>query len=386
MAKIAIDIRNIGKGRTGDEVVFFNLVKQFALLDVTNDYLLLTDRKVAGDSLLQASLDSLHLPSNFSVINLGESGVNKFLWNAWVLPQYLRKNPVDILQVQYITPFFVPKKIKIVTIVHDVSFKVYPELIGKLDLFFLNTLMPLTLRRADKIIGVSRFTTQEIIKYYHTDPRKLAWIHNAVGDNFQTPITHAQMEAVRKKYNLPQKFILYIGTLQPRKNLPALIEAYIQIPIAKREGLKLVLAGGKGHNFDREIETDIKSYSLDGHVLLPGYIAEEDKPALFALAHVFCFPSLYEGFGIPILEAMTLGVPALASHIPPHVEVAGEAITFFDTTSPADFASKLVAVVADESLRSRLKEAEKAQAGKFSWQEAAQKMLEIYGEMEDAAI
>ncbi|MFA5993816.1 MAG: glycosyltransferase family 1 protein [Parcubacteria group bacterium] len=383
--KIAIDIRNIGKGRTGDEVVFFNLVKQFALLDATNDYLLLTDRNVAGDSLLQASLGSLHLPSNFLVINLGESGVNKFLWNAWVLPQYLRKNPVDILQVQYITPFFVPKKIKIVTIVHDVSFKVYPELIGKLDLFFLSALMPLTLRRADKIIGVSRFTTQEIIKYYHTDPRKLAWIHNAVGDNFQTPITHAQMEAVRKKYNLPQKFILYIGTLQPRKNLPALIEAYIQIPIAKREGLKLVLAGGKGYNFDREIETDIKSYSLDGHVLLPGYIAEEDKPALFALAHVFCFPSLYEGFGIPILEAMTLGVPALASHIPPHVEVAGEAITFFDTTSPADFASKLVAVVADESLRSRLKEAEKAQAGKFSWQEAAQKMLEIYGEMEDAA-
>ncbi len=383
--QIAIDIRIIGRKQTGSEVVFLNLVKKFSLLDRENEYLLLTDRNPEKDADLQESIKALQLASNFKVVHLCENGTNKFLWNAWVLPKYLRDSPVDILQVQYITPFFVPKKIKIVTIVHDVSFKVYPELIGRTDLFFLNALMPLTLRRADKVVGVSRFTTQEIVKYYHTDPRKLEWIHNAVGDNFQAPISEAELVAVRQKYNLPPKFILYIGTLQPRKNLPALIEAYVKIPIGKREGLKLVLAGGKGHNFDREIESYIRDYTLQEHVLLPGYIDEKDKPALFSLAHVFCFPSLYEGFGIPILEAMTLGIPTLASGIPPHREVAGEAISFFDTNNSVDFAGKLAAVVADESLRSRLKESEMAQARKFSWSETAQKVLEIYGNMKDGA-
>jgi glycosyltransferase involved in cell wall biosynthesis len=379
--KIAIDIRNIGKGRTGDEVVFFNLVKQFALLDTVNNYLLLTDRKVNGDSLLQESLDILHLPVNFSVVSLGEKGVNKFLWNAWILPKYLRTHPVDILQVQYITPFFVSKKIKIVTIVHDVSFKVFPELIGKLDLFFLKILMPLSLRRADKIIGVSKFTVSEIKKYYLIKEEKLEWIHNAVADNFAVDISPEQLEVIRKKYNLPPKFILSIGTLQPRKNLPALIEAYVKIPSEKRAGIKLVLAGGKGRNYDTQIDKFIKNYSLQTEVLLPGFIDETDKPALFKLAHVFCFPSLYEGFGIPILEAMTLGVPTLASNIAPHLEIIDNSTLLFDVKNPTDFAEKLTRIVSDEYLRTNLMQKELQQAAKFSWQQTATKMLGIYDEI-----
>jgi glycosyltransferase involved in cell wall biosynthesis len=379
--KIAIDIRNIGKGRTGDEVVFFNLVKQLALVDAVNRYLLLTDRKVEGDNLLQESLDSLYLPPNFSVVSLSEKGVNKFFWNSWVLPKYLRAHPVDIFQTQYITPFFVPKKIKIVTIVHDVSFKVFPKLIGKSDLFFLNILMPLSLRRAYKIIGVSKFTISEIKKYYNVADEKLEWIHNAVADNFVVDIPPAQLEMVRKKYNLPQKFILYIGTLQPRKNLPALIEAYVKIPTEKRAGLKLVLSGGKGNNYDRRIDEFIKNYSLQTEVLLPGFIAEIDKPALFKLAHVFCFPSLYEGFGIPILEAMTLGVPTLASSIPPHLEIIDDAALLFDANNPADFSEKLTKIVSNDIVRTDLVQKELQQATKFSWQKTAQRMLGVYNEL-----
>ncbi|EKE11283.1 MAG: mannosyltransferase B-like protein [uncultured bacterium] len=381
--KIAIDIRNIGKGRTGDEVVFFNLVKNLAVIDDVNQYVLLTDRNPQKDLLLRESIEKMQLKPNFSVIHLCEDGANKFLWNAWVLPQYLKKNPVDILQVQYITPFFISRKIKIVTILHDVSFKVYPKLIKKSDLFFLNMLIPMSLRRADKIIGVSRFTIQEIIKYYKVNPDKLDWIHNAVGENFQKEISHSQMELVRKKYGLPQKFILYIGTLQPRKNLPSLIEAYIKIPTEKREGLKLVLAGGKGYNFDPEIEKSIESYSLRGHVILPGFVDEEDKPTLFKLSHVFCFPSLYEGFGIPVLEAMTLGVPVLASSIDPHMEVAENSILFFDAANPADFSEKLTRIISDDSLRIKLIEQEKERASKFSWQNTAKKILEIYDKLDN---
>jgi len=376
--KIAIDIRNIGKKRTGDEVVFFNLVKQFSILDKENQYVLLTDRNPEKDVDLAQEINKLNLSSNFKVINLCESGTNKFLWNAWILPKYLRHNPVDILQVQYITPFFVPNKIKIVTIVHDVSFKAFPRLVSKLDLFFLNTLIPMSLKRADKIIGVSKFTADEILKYYKINEKKVDWIHNAVADNFFQEYSPEQLEAVRKKYNLPQKFILYIGTLQPRKNLPALIEAYIKIPTEKRNGIDLVLAGGKGHNFDAQIEEFIKSYSLSNHVFLPGFIDEADKPLIFKLAQVFCFPSLYEGFGIPVLEAMTLGIPVLVSNIPPHIEITNGSALLFDINNATDFAEKLAQIVSNETMQFDLTKKEMAQSENFSWPKTTEKMLEIY--------
>lgn len=408
--RIAIDIRNIGKKRTGDEVVFFNLVKQLSVLDKDNEYFLLTDRNPELDLDLQKSIESLCLAPNFKVISLCEKGANKFWWNAWILPKYLRENPVDILQTQYITPFFVSKKInpptknhgitgivknffiklrikyfgggvKIITIVHDVSFKVFPELIEKMDLFFLKTLIPLSLRRADKIIGVSRFTADEIMKYYDVDKRKIGWTHNAVADNFFMKYSQEQLEAVRRKYNLPEKFILYIGTLQPRKNLPALIEAYVSMPMEKRKNIKLVLAGGKGKNYDTKIDDFIRDYSLEKHVLLPGYIADEDKPQLIRLAHVFCFPSLYEGFGVPVLEAMTLGVPVLASNIAPHAEITEGAALLFNLDNPTDFSQKLTQIVDEEPTRADLINKGLLQSKKFSWQQTAEKMLEIYEEI-----
>ncbi|PIP27713.1 MAG: hypothetical protein COX30_00440 [Candidatus Moranbacteria bacterium CG23_combo_of_CG06-09_8_20_14_all_39_10] len=378
--KIAIDIRNIGKKRTGDEVVFFNLVKQFSILDKENEYFLLTDRNPETDQELQKSITSLCLAPNFKVISLCERGANKFWWNAWMLPKYLRENPADILQVQYITPFFVPRKIKIITIVHDISFKVFPELVEKTDLFFLQTLIPLSLRRADKIIGVSRFTADEIMKYYKVDKRKIGWIHNAVADNFFVEHSQDKLEAVRQKYNLPEKFILYIGTLQPRKNLPALIETYVSMPMEKRKNIKLVLAGGKGKNYDTKIDDFIRDYSLEKYVLLPGYIADEDKPLVIKLAHVFCLPSMYEGFGIPILEAMTAGVPVLASNITPHAEITAEAALLFNLDNPADFSQKLMQIVDEDSTRTDLIKKGLLQSKKFSWQQTAEKMLGIYRE------
>ncbi|MDP1884539.1 MAG: glycosyltransferase family 1 protein [Candidatus Moranbacteria bacterium] len=379
--RIAIDIRNIGKKRTGDEVVFFNLVKNLSVIDRENDYLLLTDRNPEKDLDLRESLASLRLAPNFTVVSLCESGAGKISWNAWILPGYLRRNPVDILQVQYITPLFVSRKIKIVTIIHDVSFKVFPKLIKKTDLFFLSTLIPLSLRRADKTIGVSRFTAQEIIDHYGVAPEKVDWIHNAVADSFRESHTKEELEVVRRKYSLPQNFILYIGTLQPRKNLPALIEAYVRIPTEKRGYCKLVLAGGRAHNFDQRIDEFIKSYSLQEYVILPGFIDEADKPLLMKLAHVFCSPSLYEGFGIPVLEAMTLGVPVIASNIPPHIEITEGAALLFDTDKPEDFADKLTQIVTQEPLRLNLSQKGLEQAAKFSWLETTEKMLGIYQEL-----
>jgi glycosyltransferase involved in cell wall biosynthesis len=379
---IGIDIRNVGKKRTGDEVVFFNVVKNLARIDEKNSYRLFTD---ISDTQVLSEIESrlgIFQKGNFKIVSLPT--VNRFSWNFWTLPKYLRKNPVDVYLTQYITPFFVPKKIKIATIVHDISFNFFPQFIKWSDLFFLKTLIALSLRRADKVIGVSRFTRDEIAAYYATPKEKNVWFHNAVSEDFLSQnVSREKIEAVRKKYSLPEKYILYIGTLQPRKNIPVLVEALALLKSKKENAdVKLVVAGGRGHNYDQRIDAVVEKNNLSEEVVFPGYVDENDKAALIKGAQVFCFPSLYEGFGIPILEAMSLGVPVVASDIAPHLEIAQRSAIFFDPKNPNELAEKLQKVLSDETLRSNLAKKGVSQTELFSWRKSAEKILKIFKSLE----
>lgn len=373
--KIGIDIRNIGKKRTGDEAVFFNLVKNLAKIDSRNEYLLFTD--ITNTTILRSIVVSAEIENknNFKIIPL--KCPNKFVWNIWTLPNYLRKNPVDIYLTQYITPFFVSKKIKVMAIIHDISFKIYPRYIKFSDLFFLKILIPLSFKRVDKIIGVSKFTAEEIKKYYKADANKVVWIHNAVAEDFLSQdISPEKIFSVKKKYSLPNDYILYIGTLQPRKNIPVLIEAYGKIK--NRIGAKLVIAGGRGHNFDRRIDEIVFKLNSKNDVFFPGFINEEDKAALIKGARIFCFPSLYEGFGIPILEAMSVGAPVIASDIPPHREIAGGAVLFFNPKQPDELAGQIKKLLNDAKLREILAQKDRLQAQNFSWEKTAKDLIDIF--------
>ena len=374
MSNIGIDIRNIGKKRTGDEVVFFNLVKNLADIDTTNTYKLFTDITDA-ETLDKIKKDlGIENKSNFETISLLTA--SKFTWNFWTLPRYLRKNPVNVYLTQYITPFFVPEEIKIVTIIHDVSFKVYRQFIRFSDLFFLDLLIPISFKRANKIIAVSQFTKDEIIKLYKINPEKVDWIHNAVADDFlEQDLPEERLAYVSRKYELPQNFILYLGTLQPRKNIPTLIEAFAT---SKAKPLKLVIAGGKGHNFDPKIDEMMEKYNLQDKVIFPGFIDEEDKAAVMKAADIFCLPSFYEGFGIPILEAMSVGTPVVASDIPPHKEIAGYSALYFNPESPEELAKIINMLSNDESLRQDLIRKGLEQVKKFSWAITARRIWEIF--------
>lgn len=375
--KIGIDIRNIGKKRTGDEVVFFNLVKNLALIDSKNNYQLFTD--TCDFEVLKKIKNDLGIEdrNNFEIISLKTK--NKFSWNFWTLPRYLRKNPIDSYLTQYITPFFVSRKIKILTIIHDVSFRVFPKLIKFSDLFFLRILIPLSLKRADKIIAVSQFTQNEIVKYYKIDPEKIDYIYNAVSDSFSTQIfSKEELEKIKQKYSLPKNFILYIGTLQPRKNIPLLIRAYAKIKNQLSE-VKLVLAGGRGHNYDKRIDETIQNCALGKDtVIFPGFIPEDDKKALMLLASCFCFPSLYEGFGIPILEAFSAGLPCIVSDILPHKEVAGNAAVYFSPNNSDDLSQKILNLISDENFKKILKNNAQKRLDIFLWEKTARKILEIF--------
>lgn len=374
--KIGIDIRLIGKKRTGDETVIFNLVKNLAKIDNENSYFLFTD--ILDEKTIAEIKESLAIENkkNFKIIFLP---ANKFSWNFWILPMYLRKNPVDIYHTQYITPWFVPKNIKIVTIIHDISFNFFPQFIKFFDLFFLKILIPISLRRADKIIAVSEFTKDEIIKFYKISPEKIECVYNAISDEFSNNnVSEEQLKETKNKYNLPDKFILYVGTLQPRKNIPQLIEAFSRIK-GKLENFKLVICGNKkAHNYDKRIENSIKTNNLENDVIFPGFIDEEDKQAVYRLAQVFAFPSFYEGFGIPLLEAMSQKVPIIASSIPSLKEVSGDSALYFDTASLDDFSQKMYDICINKKLREELVQLGNERINFFSWEKSAVKMLAIY--------
>lgn len=378
--RIGIDIRNIGKQRTGDEVVFFNLTKELSKIDSENEYFLLTD--TANKKVLNNIENTLGIKNkeNFKIISLSKSNnlsINKFLWNFWVLPTYLRKSPVDIYHTQYITPLFVPRKIKIVTHIHDISFKIYSKFIKWSDLIFLNVLIPMSMRRADKIIAVSEFTKNEILEHYGISSSKVEVVYNSTDLPAQSEGLSA--EKINEKYSLPDKFILYVGTLQPRKNIPILIEAYAKIR-NKIPAIKLVVAGDRNaHNFDKKIDETINKYKLsENDIIFAGFIDAEDKASVYNLAHTLVAPSFYEGFGITPLEAMEANTPIIVSEIPPHREVSEDAAIYFDPNNLDELHKKLYTICIDDNLRNKLIGLESARLDFFSWKKSAKKLLETY--------
>ncbi|MFC1644644.1 glycosyltransferase family 4 protein [Patescibacteria group bacterium] len=374
--KIGIDIRNIGKQRTGSEVVVLGLTKSILRLDGENEYFLFTDtgEKEVIDAIRQ-KLEIGDEQKNVNIISL--KARNKFVWAAWAVSSYLRKNDLDIYHAEYILPFFLPKKIKAITHIHDVSFVVYRKLIKWSDALFLNTLIPLSIKRANKIVAVSEFTKKEIIRYYNVDPQKVEIVYNAVNKSDEE-VQGVVGEELRRKYGLPEKYILYIGTLQPRKNVANLIQAYANIK-DRIPGIKLVIAGNKkAHNFDEKINKVVLENDLEKNVIFTGFVDEEDKMMMYKESHVFAYPSLYEGFGIPVLEAMAQSIPVVSSDIEPLKEVCSEACLFFAPNNLDEMSQELYNVCMDDELRLRLVNSGKERVSFFSWKLSAKKMLEIY--------
>jgi len=377
--KIGIDIRLIGKNRTGDEAYFFNLVKNLAVAGKENEYYLYIDRDPEKDTALKKEISKLELGNSFKIVFINSP--NRFWWNLWALPAYLKKNPVDIFHTQYIAPFWLPKNIKLVLTIHDISFNFFPQHIKKSDLFFLKTLIPRSVKRADKIITVSESEQQRIIKFYKIAPEKIEFAYNGVNfERFNHKYSNSEKEEIREKYNLPEKFLLYVGTLQPRKNIPALVEtlkAYLDKYPDKN--IKLLIAGNRqAHNFDRKIDEAVGKYNLQSSVIFPGWIEESDKPIIYQLASCFVFPSLYEGFGIPIIEAMAAGIPVVSSNKSSLLEVGKDAAVFVDPANHAEFAEKIHEALTNENLRNNLVQRGKKVAREYSWQKTAEKVLKVY--------
>ena len=262
---------------------------------------------------------------------------------------------------------------QVILTVHDLGFYRQPKLYHPLERIYQKISHRLAISKADKIISVSQSTADDIIKYFPGTKNKIKVIYNGWGQEEFKPINEEIKTQIRAKYNLPANFILYIGRIETKKNIQNLVKAFA---LLKNQDYHLVLAGRPGNYGYDEIVALTKQEKIKNRIHLLGYIQVEDYQRLLATANLFVFPSKFEGFGIPILEAMGCGVPVIASDILVLREVGGEAALYFNPDSDLDLAEKLDTLISDSDLQADLQNRGLAQATKFSWQKCAQETLD----------
>ena len=376
MRTIGIDIRLIGKKRTGDETVFFNLTKYCLKQDTDNRYRLFTDLKEPNElALLQGRLECIGNPR---VEFISIPVMNRFGWNFIGLPRAIRRHPVDVYHTQYIAPFFLPRNVSLFTHVHDLSFLAHPEWIHWKDRLFLSALMPRSFKRTTRFLVPSRFTRAELMRFAGVSREKISIIPNAISEEWYSQISAEETQSIKEKYSLPKNYFVSVGTLQPRKNIPFLMEAFENFRMKYPE-VSLVLVGNvHGQNVDAWVKK-AKEDRASG-VIFPGYLSERELRAIVAGGVAFVFPSLYEGFGIPILEAFAVGTAAAVSDIAAFREVAGESVVYFDPASLAEAENALYTLFIDEEKRRHLALAGKKHLEHFSWKQSAERLIVLYSQ------
>ncbi len=272
----------------------------------------------------------------------------------------------------HLLPYF--RRIKSVFTLHDLIFLFHPETHKPLNRWFLTLMMPRFLRAADAVIAVSECTKRDAVRFYGIPEEKITVIYEGVNPRFR-PASPETIASVRARYNLPEHFILYVGTIEPRKNLTALLEAFHHL-LATHD-LRLVIVGKKGWLYEGFFRR-LRELGLGNRVIFTGYVPDEDLPAIYSAAELFVFPSLYEGFGLPVLEAMACGVPVICSNTSSLPEVAGDAALLVDPTDVRALAGAMEQALTDEALRVTLRARGIERAQRFTWARAAQETMQVY--------
>lgn len=289
------------------------------------------------------------------------------------LEVFTRKDADIIVFTNYVSLPLVKKK-KTALIIYDLGFLDHPEYMQEVNLRYLQTFCPSSIRRADLIITISEFTKQRLVELFP----------GITADIVVTPIPPPMAALPSKNTDLSDNlvskgivkdnYILYLGTIEPRKNIQSLLQAYRLLPESLKDTFSLVLAGGKGWK-DEEILAGIEQCRNEGlKVIATGYITDDEKEALYAHASCFVLPSHYEGFGMPILEAMQHSIPVCVSDIPVFHEVAENAVLYFDKDNPDDIAKTLTQILTDSALRDQLIRDSEAQLSRLSWKDNSDKV------------
>jgi glycosyltransferase involved in cell wall biosynthesis len=413
---IGIDASRANRShKSGTEWYSYYLIKELAKIDSKNQYVLYSDQPLRGGLLdltsdnpsqdrLDFEIDKHGYQKLISPHNNFQGKVLswplKFFWTQGRLSWEMFTRKPDVLFVPaHALPLIHPKK-SVVTI-HDIGYKEDKNLYSKekigyeprawdwlilsltggkhraTSLDYLDWSTNFALKSAAKIITISDFSKQEIIKHYQTDPKKIVVVHNGYNDDlFHQNYDDKKLTSVLDTYGIERPYIFYVGRLEKKKNIASLVEAFA---IAKHDPNfkhKLYLVGDASFGYD-EIKYLINEFDLVGEVVTTGWVEEAHLPYIFKGADAFIFPTKYEGFGIPLLQAMAAGTPIAASDVSAIPEIAGDAALLFDPENVKDISEKILKIVKNKELKDKLRQAGLKRVSQFSWEKCAQETLKV---------
>ena len=365
---IAIDAHSVGAKLGGNESYAINLIEALAEIDQTNLYTLYVTKRAAIDRFDQRW-------PNFKVKQtLPHTPLVRI---PLTLSRELRRNPVDVLHVQYTAPPFAP--CPVVTTIHDLAFEHLPETFNRRSWLQMRLTVRMTARRAAHIITVSEYSRADISRTYGIAPQRITVTPEAASSNFFPITNETELKRIRESYGIQENYILSLCSIQPRKNLVRLIEAYSCLRGVRPEVKlpQLVLAGKRGW-LDSETFRAAERNDLGNDLRFTGYVPEQDLAGLYSGAICFVYPSFFEGFGLPLVEAMQCGVPVIAGNRTSLPEVVGEAGLLFDPFDTQALVTALTQVIDDSEYRAVLsaKSVQRAQA--FNWKTTAELTLGAY--------
>lgn len=303
----------------------------------------------------------------------------KMIWNIIPIPYWLFfKKKMDLTHFFnfYIPPFVKGKR---VCTIHDMTIKAYPKTVRIENRIMMMLNLKKTCKRADRIITSSEFSKKEIVKYMDVNPDKISVLYSGVNLDLYKPCKNLEkIKKVRDKYSIPDKYYLYLGTLEPRKNIERLIMGYGILKSKKEKKIpKLVIAGKKGWMYE-DIFKLVKEKELLDDIIFTGYVTQAEAPILMSGAVAFVFPSLYEGFGMPPLEAMACGTPVITSNCASLPEVVGNDGILVDPYSVEEISNALEEIYIDSEKAKKMSIMGIERAKKFSWDILSEKLYEIY--------
>lgn len=366
--RIAIDAHSVGTGLGGNESYATNLVEALAEIDAANQYTLYVTRAEAVERF------SNRWP-NFSVrATLPHTPLIRI---PLTLSAELRRHPVDVLHVQFTSPPFAP--CPVVVSIHDLSFEHLPQTFKRRSRTQLRMTVRHSAKKASQVVALSEHARADILATYGLRPEKVSVIPLAPPPHFGPVTNQGELQRVRQTYDIDSDYILSVGSIQPRKNLSRLIAAYSSLRRARPEVKlpKLVLVGKCAWLYDELLRT-INELDVCNSVILTGYVPEADLPALYSGALCFVYPSYFEGFGLPPLEAMKCGAAVIVGNRTSLPEVVGDAGILVDPFDVDDIAQAIERVISDSNLRSHLRAKGLERARLFDWRETARQTLAVY--------
>lgn len=367
--KIGIITDVVDGNKTGVGIYTYNLIKNFSRIDKENEYYLIHYKKT--------SLDIYE--SNKEIIIPLLKPFGNLVWRVVVLPPKLKDKGFDLLHDPYgLGPlaFDIPFK-KVITL-HELTETHSPKSFRRLSVMLHKLLYPKTVKNVDMILTDSEFIKQDIIKHLKVQEEKIKVIYLAADEKFK-PLRQDEIIKIKQKYHLDFPFVLYVGGIGAKKNISALIKAYYKLK-EDCKGYKLVIVGPKVRTYEEIFET-VEKLNLQKDVIFTGYVPDDDLPKLYNAASLFVYPSLYEGFGLPPLEAMSCGTPVITSNAASLPEVVGDAGITVDTYDVDRLAKAIKEVLSNDGLREDMVKKGLKRAKMFSWEKTAKETLKIYEEV-----